>query len=65
MSTTTEPAAPAVVRAASLGGSIQAAPLTCALGAEVSGVHLGAAARDAATMAEIRDRVLTEIRRDR
>src|SRR5690349_3878258 len=54
MSTTTELAAPAVVRAASLGGSIQAAPLTCAIGAEVSGVHLGAAARDAATMAEIR-----------
>ena len=46
--------APAFVRAASLGGSIHAEPLTCAIGAEVSNLHLGAAAQDAATMAEIR-----------
>jgi taurine dioxygenase len=57
MSTSLAPsaaAAPAIVRAASLGGSIHAEPLTCAIGAEISHVHLGAAAQDAATMAEIR-----------
>ena len=62
MSTPTESAAalaaPAVVRVASLGGALRAEPLTCALGAVVSGVHLGAAARDAATMAEIRTLLL-------
>ena len=48
------PAAPAVVRAASLADSIQVEPLTCALGAEISNVDLGLASRDAALVAEIR-----------
>ncbi len=34
--------------------SLRVAPLTCAIGAEVSGVHLGEAARSAERMAEIR-----------
>jgi taurine dioxygenase len=47
------PAAPAVLRASSLG-SIKVAPLTCASGAELSNVNLGAASRDAGLVAEIR-----------
>jgi len=47
------PAAPAVVRAASLS-SIQVEPLTCAIGAEVRNVDLGAASRDVGLVAEIR-----------
>ena len=46
--------APAVVRATSLGNSIQVEPLTCSIGAELSNVNLGAAAEDDALMAEIR-----------
>lgn len=46
--------APAVVRASSLLDSIKAHPLTCSIGAEVSGVHLGAASRDPAAMEELR-----------
>ncbi|VTU30689.1 Alpha-ketoglutarate-dependent taurine dioxygenase [Variovorax sp. SRS16] len=47
-------AAPAVVRATSLGGSIQVEPLTCTIGAELGNVNLGAAAEDDLLMAEIR-----------
>ncbi len=48
------PAAPAVVRAASLADSIHVEPLSCALGAELSNVDLGVASRDAGLAAEIR-----------
>ena len=44
---------PAYVRAASLPDSIRVEPMTCALGALVSGVHLGAAARDEQMMRAI------------
>jgi alpha-ketoglutarate-dependent taurine dioxygenase len=50
--------APAVVRAGSLK-SIRAEPLTCAIGAEVSNVHLGEAASSPAIVAEIRSLLLT------
>jgi taurine dioxygenase len=46
-------AAPAVVRATSLG-SIHVEPLTCSIGAELGNVNLGAAAEDDGLMAEIR-----------
>ena len=46
-------AAPAVVRAGSLG-SIHAEQSTCHIGAEVSGVRLGDAARDDTLFAEIK-----------
>jgi taurine dioxygenase len=47
-------AAPAVVRATSLGNSIHVEPLTCSIGAELSNIHLGAAAEDDGLMADIR-----------
>ncbi|MES2118545.1 MAG: TauD/TfdA family dioxygenase [Pseudomonadota bacterium] len=47
-------AAPAVVRATSLGSAIQVEPLTCTIGAELGNVNLGAAAEDDTLMAEIR-----------
>ena len=47
-------AAPAVVRATSLGNSIRVEPLTCTIGAEIGNVNLGAAAEDDLLMAEIR-----------
>ncbi|AQV97811.1 taurine dioxygenase [Cupriavidus necator] len=47
-------AAPAVVRATSLGNSIRVEPVTCTIGAELSNVNLGAAAEDEQLMAEIR-----------
>jgi taurine dioxygenase len=47
------PTATAVVRAPSLG-SIQVEPLTCAIGAELRNVDLGAASRDVGLVAEIR-----------
>ena len=47
-------AAPAVVRATSLGNSIRVEPLTCSIGAELGNVNLGAAAEDDLLMAEIR-----------
>jgi taurine dioxygenase len=50
----TQPAAPAVVQASSLTRAIGVDPLSCALGAELTGVHLGAASRDAGLMAELR-----------
>jgi taurine dioxygenase len=52
------PAAPAVVAAASLKTSIKVEPLTCAIGAELSNVDLGAASRDADLVAEIRGLLL-------
>jgi len=48
------PESPAIVRAGSLPDSIKVEPLTCAIGAELSHVNLGAASRDAGLMAEIR-----------
>ncbi|WP_080745300.1 TauD/TfdA dioxygenase family protein [Cupriavidus necator] len=51
-------AAPAVVRATSLSSSIRVEPLTCTIGAELSNVHLGAAAEDDQQMAEIRSLLL-------
>lgn len=48
------PASPAIVRAGSLPDSIKVEPLTCAIGAELSHVNLGAASRDAGLVAEIR-----------
>jgi taurine dioxygenase len=53
MSTLTDTTAPAIVRAAALH-SIRVEPLTCAIGAELSNVSLGAASRDAGLVAEIR-----------
>jgi taurine dioxygenase len=50
---TTAPPAPAVVRASSLK-SIRVEPLTCAIGAELSNVHLGEAARSPVLVDEIR-----------
>ena len=50
----TQKAAPAVVSAAALKTSIQVEPLTCTIGAELRNVDLGAASRDADTVAEIR-----------
>lgn len=47
-------AAPAVVRAESLHGSIKVEPLTCAIGAELVDVNLGVASRDAGMVAEIK-----------
>lgn len=58
MTTTTATASPAVVRAATLADSIKVEPLTCAIGAELSNVDLGAASRDAALVAEIRKLLL-------
>jgi taurine dioxygenase len=46
--------APAVVSSAALKTSIQVEPLTCTIGAELRNVDLGAASRDADTVAEIR-----------
>ena len=50
--------APAVVRAGSLPDSIKVEPLTCAIGAELSNVDLGAASRDPGLVAEIRKLLL-------
>ena len=49
---------PAIVRAASLPDSIKVEPLSCAIGAELSHVHLGVASRDPALVAEIRQLLL-------
>jgi taurine dioxygenase len=51
-------AAPAVVRATSLRGSIHVEPLTCTIGAELGNVNLGVAAEDDGLMAEIRSLLL-------
>jgi taurine dioxygenase len=50
--------APAVVPASSLGASIRVEQLTCAIGAELQNVNLGAASRDPALLAEIRSLLL-------
>jgi taurine dioxygenase len=47
-------ASPTVTRSATLPASIQVEPLTSAIGAEVSGVHLGVASRTPELMAQIR-----------
>jgi len=54
LAASTPPAAPAVVRAASLPDSIRVEQLTCAIGAELSNVNLGVASRDPALVVEIR-----------
>ncbi len=54
VSDSVRPAAPVVVRAASLPASIKVEPLTCAIGAELSNVNLGVASRDPAMVAEIK-----------
>ena len=53
---TTQPprGAPAVVSPAALKASIHVEPLTCTIGAELRNVDLGAASRDADTVAEMR-----------
>ncbi|MCU7820853.1 TauD/TfdA dioxygenase family protein [Kitasatospora sp. DSM 101779] len=51
------PVAPALVRPA-VRRSIKVEPLTCTIGAELSGVHLGDASRDAGLFAEIRELLL-------
>ena len=50
--------APALIRSSSLTRSLQVNPLTCSIGAELSNVHLGAAAEDEGLMAEIRQALL-------
>jgi taurine dioxygenase len=45
---------PAIVRSDALSRSIKVEPLTCAIGAELSNVNLGAASRDPGLVAEIR-----------
>jgi taurine dioxygenase len=45
--------APAIVRASARHDSIKVEPLTCSLGAELSGVDLGVASRDDALFAEV------------
>ncbi len=47
-------AAPAIVRAGALADSIKVEPLTCAIGAQLSNVHLGIASRTPELVAEIR-----------
>ena len=49
---------PAIVRAGARHDSIKVDPLTCSLGAELSGVDLGDASRDDALFAEIRQLLL-------
>jgi taurine dioxygenase len=50
--------APAVVRAAATRDSIKVERLTCSIGAELSGISLGDAARDDALFAEVRSLLL-------
>jgi len=52
--TRTKPAAPASVSGAARLSAIRVEPLTCTIGAEILNVDLGAAARDADLIAEIR-----------
>ncbi|GAB3658130.1 TauD/TfdA family dioxygenase [Ramlibacter alkalitolerans] len=51
--------APALISTAARDRAIAVEPLTCAIGAELRNVHLGAAARDAGLMEEIRALLLT------
>ncbi|MGE5118017.1 MAG: taurine dioxygenase, partial [Betaproteobacteria bacterium] len=48
-----ELASPAVIDAGARLRSIRVEPMTCAIGAELSNVHLGVASRDADLTAEI------------
>jgi taurine dioxygenase len=50
--------APAIAPASSLGASIRVEQLTCAIGAELQNVNLGAASRDPALLAEIKSLLL-------
>ena len=50
--------APAVVRAAATRNSIKVERVTCSIGAELSGISLGDAARDDALFAEVRSLLL-------
>ncbi len=52
------PSAPAAVSLAVLQHSIVVEPLTCAIGAELRNVSIGAASRDPALIAEIRAQLL-------
>ena len=54
MSTTPGTTAPALVRAGARNDSMRIEPLTCTIGAEISGIDLGVAAEDEALLAEIR-----------
>ena len=58
MTPVTSQAAPAVIESASLTRSIRVEQLTCAIGAELGNVNLGAASRDADQVAEIRQLLL-------
>ena len=51
-------AAPSVIRSSSLTRSLEVNPLTCSIGAELSNVHLSAAAEDEGLLAEIRQALL-------
>ena len=51
-------AAPSVIRSSSLTRSLEVNQLTCSIGAELSNVHLGAAAEDEDLMTEIRQALL-------
>ena len=55
---TSVPQSPAVVRAGSLPDSIKVEPLTCAIGAQLSNVDLGAASREPALFARIKAALL-------
>ncbi len=52
--TAAKDSAPGIVQATVLQHSIKVEPLTCAIGAELRNVNLGAASRDAQLMAELR-----------
>jgi taurine dioxygenase len=54
MNTTPGIGAPAFVRAGALKDSMRIEPLTCTIGAEISGIDLGSAAQDDGLLAEIR-----------
>jgi taurine dioxygenase len=55
--TNSTPAAPSIIRSATRG-SVKADPLTCKIGAELTNVNLGDAARDDALFAEIKSLLL-------
>ena len=52
------PTATRITTAAAVAPTVKVEPLTCAIGAEVQNVNLGAAARDPGMMAEIRSLLL-------
>ena len=53
-----DPVAPAVIAATSLTRSLRVEPLSCAIGAEIGNVQMGAVARDDGLYAEIRSLLL-------